>query len=134
MCTTDTKKPELVDKLVAHRVRAYRKERGLSQVDLAKQLGVTFQQIQKYEHGINRIGAGRLYKLAEIFNVPIQALYPESEDAIARAEYRSGDGKQIADFALSADGWRLCRAFLGIADAQRRKTIIALIQELTEDL
>jgi len=133
MSTPDTKKPELVDKLVADRIRAYRRGRGLSQVDVARQLGITFQQFQKYEHGLNRIGAGRLYRLAEIFQVPVQALYPESEDAIARAEYRSGDGKQIADFALSADGWRLCRAFLAITDAERRKTIIALVRVLAED-
>lgn len=129
----DTKKPELVDKLVATRIRACRKERGLSQSDLAKQLGVTFQQVQKYEKGINRIGAGRLYELARIFQVPIQALYPDSDESVARAEYGVSDAKQISEFVLSADGWRLCQAFLRLADQKKRKRIIALVQEIVRE-
>jgi transcriptional regulator with XRE-family HTH domain len=127
----DVKKPELIDILVAQRVREVRKEKGLSQSHLAKELGLTFQQVQKYEKGINRIGAGRLFEVARILGVPIQALYPRSDDSLARAECQPGDAKQISNFALSADGWRLCHAFLRISDAEKRKKIIALVQQLT---
>ena len=126
----DVKKPELIDIMVAQRVRAFRKEKGLSQATLAKELGLTFQQIQKYEKGTNRIGAGRLFEIARVFNVPIQALYPESEESIERAENRTKELKEVSDFVMSADGWRLCHAFLRIKDAHRRKKIIALVQEI----
>ena len=127
-----TKKPELVDELVAYRIRAYRKECRMSQMELASQLGVTFQQLQKYEKGTNRISAGRLYALAHIFGVPIQALYPNSDDSFAQAVDLGGAVKQMSDFTLSADGWRLCRAFLQISNAQLRKKIIALVQDVVD--
>jgi transcriptional regulator with XRE-family HTH domain len=125
------KRVNVIDVLVAGRVRACRKEFGLSQGELAQQLGVTFQQVQKYEKGVNRIGAGRLYELARIFGVPIQKLFPESEESVTRAEYRNGGAQLISDFALSTDGWRLCRAFLQIKDSDLRKKVIALVEQIT---
>jgi len=125
------KNPELVDILVAQRIRALRKERGMSQSHLAKKLGLTFQQIQKYERGINRIGAGRLFELSRIFGVPIQAMYPRSEDTDSAAG-RFSDARKASEFLLSADGWRLCRAFLSISDPKLRNKIVALVQDLAE--
>jgi transcriptional regulator with XRE-family HTH domain len=122
----------MVDSLVAERIRAYRKELGLSQSDLAEKLGITYQQVQKYEKGSNRIGSGRLFEIAGLFNIPIQALFPESNATVKHAENSTAEMKAISDFILSADGWRLCRAFLQIKDHQRRKKIIALVQEITE--
>ena len=60
------KRPDPVDIEVGHRIRIERLARGLSQTALANQLGVTFQQVQKYENGVNRVGAGRLTKIAEV--------------------------------------------------------------------
>jgi transcriptional regulator with XRE-family HTH domain len=121
-----------IDTLVGERVRTYRRQLRLSQTQLAQQLGLTFQQIQKYEKGVNRIGAGRLFEIARLFNVPIQALFPESEDSIERAENPTAELKAISEFVVSASGWRLCHSFLQVKDPKRRKMIIALVQEIAE--
>jgi transcriptional regulator with XRE-family HTH domain len=125
-----TKRVSVIDGLVAERVRAHRKQLGLSQSQLAEKLGVSFQQVQKYEKGTNRIGAGCLFEIALLFNVPIQTLYPGSEESIERAEYQTTEFKRISDFVESAEGWRLCHSFLRVEDPRRRKSIIALVQEI----
>ena len=121
-----------IDILVGERVHAYRKQLRLSQSQLAQQLGLTFQQVQKYEKGTNRIGAARLFEIARLFNVPIQALYPESEESIERAENRTKELQAISEFVVSANGWRLCHSFLQVKDPKMRKAIIALVQEIAE--
>jgi transcriptional regulator with XRE-family HTH domain len=123
------KKPGSVDKEIALRIKACRASKGLSQTELAAQLGVTFQQVQKYEQGINRIGAGRLFEMARVFGIPVQTFFPSAEKADAND---SCDTLKISEFMLSTDGWRLCRAFLEIASPQTRKTIIALVQQLSD--
>lgn len=69
------RRPNFADVQVGQSIRAHRLIAGMSQSDLAEQLGVSFQQAQKYEMGANRVGAGRLPRIAEIFNVPISALF-----------------------------------------------------------
>ncbi len=123
------KKPGSVDKEIALRIKACRASRGLSQTELAAQLGVTFQQVQKYEQGINRIGAGRLYEMARIFGIPVQTFFPEGDQS---APTEVPDTLKVSEFMLSTDGWRLCRAFLEISSPQTRKSIIALVQQLSE--
>ena len=130
---TGGKKPDLFDKQIATRIRAHRKSIGLSQAALASKLGITFQQIQKYERGVNRIGASRLYQLARIFNLPISAFFPDSEAAAERAEVGGRGVSEIFEFTLSAEGWRLCRAFFKISNPRIRKSIVRLMQELTND-
>jgi transcriptional regulator with XRE-family HTH domain len=125
-----SKQATAIDTLVGKRVRAYRKQLRLSQSQLAQKLGITFQQIQKYEKGTNRIGAGRLFEIAGIFNIPIQALYPGSENPVERDRHQSDEAKQISEFTVSAEGWRLCRAFLRVTDPRKRKRIIDLVQEI----
>src|SRR5215211_1737448 len=71
----DPKKPDPVDVEVGQRIRIQRLQSGLSQTALAEQLGVTFQQVQKYEKGVNRVGAGRLTKIAEVLAVPVSTLF-----------------------------------------------------------
>ena len=119
-----------IDGLVAKRVRTQRMRLGLSQTDLGEKLGVTFQQVQKYEKGVNRIGAGRLFEMARVFNVPVQALFPESDEAIRQANGQTAELSKVTDFVLTAEGWRLSRAFLKIEDAELRKKIIALIEDV----
>ncbi len=123
------KKPGSIDKEIALRLKACRASRGLSQTELASQLGITFQQVQKYEQGINRIGAGRLFEMSKIFGIPVQTFFPKAEDSGF-----SGipDTLQVSEFMLSTDGWRLCRAFLEIASPQTRRSIIALVQQLSD--
>ena len=121
-----------IDAYVAGKLRNYRKQLGLSQADIAKQLGVTFQQIQKYEAGLNRIGAGRLFQFASIYGIPMQELFPRNAgtaDGIKRAEKMD----EIARFALSPEGWKLCEAFLRIKDPRQRRIVVSLIQEMAEN-
>jgi transcriptional regulator with XRE-family HTH domain len=127
-----TRHANVIDSLIAERVRAHRRQLGLSQSQLAEKLGVTFQQVQKYEKGTNRISAGRLFEMARLFNVPVQTLYPESEVSIERAENRTGELQAISEFVVSADGWRLCHSFLRVKYPKMRKAIIALVQEIAE--
>ena len=72
------RKTDAYDRAVGLRVRSLRLSRRMSQADLGESLGLTFQQIQKYENGVNRIGAGRLQRIAEIFEVPVAALFGAS--------------------------------------------------------
>lgn len=126
------KQTTVIDGLVAEKICAYRKLRKLSQTALATELGVTFQQIRKYEKGINRVGAARLYEIAAFFKVPIQALFPAEGEAGDCERSSSDNESQIAQFSLSAEGWQLCRAFLKISDNRKRKMIIALVKELVD--
>jgi transcriptional regulator with XRE-family HTH domain len=129
---SEAKRPVPVDGFVAQRMRAFRKEKGMSQSQLATQLGLTFQQIQKYEKAVNRIGAGRLFDVARILGVPIHMMYPEPGSALKQVGEPGAEAKRISDFALSAEGWRLCRAFLSIKNLQTRKKLIALVFELAD--
>jgi transcriptional regulator with XRE-family HTH domain len=121
-----------IDTYVAGRLRSYRKQLGISQAEIAKELGVTFQQVQKYEAGINRIGAGRLFQLAALFGVSVQELFPKgvrTADGIKKTEKLD----EITGFASSADGLKLCEAFLRIKDPRQRKIIISFVQEMADD-
>src|SRR6202161_1749708 len=75
MPKTSNKSASKTDKLVGRNIRVHRLVRGLTQEGLGEKLGVTFQQIQKYEKGTNRVGSGRLYQIAAIFEVPITAFF-----------------------------------------------------------
>jgi len=87
------RQPSVVDKHVGARLRAARLEAGKSQTDVAEALGVTFQQVQKYEKGTNRISAGRLYELSRLFDVPVQSFLMAS--AVSRA---GAANKHVAGF------------------------------------
>ncbi len=121
------KTPDAVDRQVGVRVRMRRLLLEMSQQQLAQELGVSFQQVQKYEKGFNRIGAGRLRRLAEILGVPINFFFEE----------RPMPGKKqaplpayISDFLASADGLALTEAFMRIHDARRRRCIVILVEAM----
>jgi len=119
-----------IDAYVAGRLRAHRRQLGLSQADVAKKIGVTFQQIQKYEAGINRVGAGRLFQLASLYGLPVQDFFPRGTVSPDAAK-RTAKTDEIALFAASAEGFRLCEAFLHIRDGKQRRVILSLIEEMT---
>ena len=121
-----------IDAFVAGRLRMYRKQLGLSQADVAKQLGVTFQQIQKYEAGLNRIGAGRLFQLASLYGVAIQDLFPKNAGTADGAK-RGEKLDEVAGFAVTPEGWKLCEAFLRIKDTRQRRIIVSLVQEMANE-
>jgi transcriptional regulator with XRE-family HTH domain len=116
------RKPDPNDRAVALRIRALRHARGMSQAELGRLIGVTFQQVQKYETGANRIGAGRLQRIAEIFDVPLVALFgppPPRRNAVA-------DPFE----ALRTEGAvRLLQAYGGIRSATVRRAFVRLAEE-----
>lgn len=124
-----------VDAHVGSRVRLRRMLLGMSQENLAEKLGLTFQQVQKYEKGINRIGASRLYELSHLLNVGVDFFY---EDAPASGVERTGtpgfaetSGENyIVDFLNSREGLELNRAFTRITDPKVRRSVIDLVRSL----
>lgn len=125
------KSASVIDQEIAKRVLAHRTQLGLSQTEVGEKLGVTFQQVQKYEKGINRIGAGRLFQMAAVFNIPVEALFPKPvplDEVSAPPPPR----ELYSDILFTADGRRMCLAFAKIEDANVRKKVIALVEALTE--
>ena len=106
---------------------------GMSQDKLGDHLGLTFQQVQKYEKGANRIGASRLYQIAKILEVPVQFFYDGYEDSLPAAGFAEGDATpHVTDFLNSAEGLQLCRFFSAIPDPDVRKRLLDLIKSLSK--
>ena len=126
------KAPNQVDAFVGNRVRLRRKILGLSQEKLGEALGITFQQVQKYEKGTNRIGASRLFDIAECLNVPISFFFPESEvDSLLLG--RSAEPiSATAQPRATSDVMELVQLFAEIADPDLRKKIVSLVRVLSE--
>jgi transcriptional regulator with XRE-family HTH domain len=120
-----------IDIQVGNRVRIRRMLIGMSQERLGDLLGLTFQQVQKYEKGVNRIGAGRLFEVARILNVPVDFFY---EGLNALTEGGLGDGAPpVMEFISSGEGLQLSLAFMKIKDAKVRKRVLDLVKSLAEE-
>jgi transcriptional regulator with XRE-family HTH domain len=115
------KSPSAVDVAVGHNVCIRRMSKGLSLMQLAKRLGVSFKQVQKYEEGVNRIASGRLARIAKILGVPVAALF-EGVDGATRSRAPSS--------GLIANPWsfRLAKAFSEISDAAVRRSIVECVE------
>jgi transcriptional regulator with XRE-family HTH domain len=125
------KGPDAVDKQIGVRVRMRRLTLDISQQKLAAGLGVSFQQVQKYEKGVNRIGAGRLQKIADVLQVPITFFY----EALPTLRQSSRHSKAalpsyISDFLGSGDGLALAEAFVSVRDARQRRCIVILVEAM----
>jgi len=116
------------DAEIGRRIRALRLERGLSQTDLGNLLGVTFQQIQKYERGANRVAAGRLQRVAEALEVPITFFYEGSTSGEDRGDVDTIDVG--LGFLETAGAVRLVRAFSRIRDPEMRRTVMELVEKI----
>ena len=130
------KKPNPIDVHVGSRVRLRRNILGMSQEKLGEMLGITFQQIQKYEKGTNRVGASRLQAIASILNVPPAFFFEGApgmtqEPGAGFAEEKSAN--YIVDFLSSTEGLRLNRAFAKISDQTVRKRIVDLVESVAGD-
>ena len=120
-----------IDIQVGNRVRIRRMLIGMSQERLGDLLGLTFQQVQKYEKGVNRIGAGRLFEVSRILNVPVDFFYEGvNEGAPGSAE---SEGAPVMDFVSSGEGLQLSLAFMKIKDAKVRKRVLDLVKSLAEE-
>ena len=133
-------RPSPIDTHVGARVRLRRTLMGMSQEKLGEALGLTFQQIQKYERGVNRIGASRLFDLARVLDVPIGFFFDDMPDSLGGSG-NSARGR-LAGFADSQDGFEddalnrretleLVRAYYRITDGAVRKRVFDLIKSLT---
>ncbi len=124
-----------VDKHVGERVRMRRMLLGMSQERLGENLGLTFQQVQKYEKGVNRIGASRLFDLAHVLGVPIQFFYenmPASVSGLVAAPgmAEQGGDTYVADFLSSRDSIELNKAFARITDPRVRRSIVDMVKSV----
>jgi transcriptional regulator with XRE-family HTH domain len=131
------KQPNPIDIHVGSRVRLRRMMLSMSQEKLGESLGITFQQIQKYEKGTNRIGASRLQHIARVLQVPVSFFFedapgsPGGSDAAGMAE--SPQTKYVVDFVNSAEGVQLNRAFVRIKNPKLRRRIIDLVRGMAGD-
>ncbi|AXS39003.1 helix-turn-helix transcriptional regulator [Breoghania sp. L-A4] len=126
------KTPNPIDVHVGSRVRLRRMMLGMSQEKLGEHLGITFQQIQKYEKGTNRIGASRLHHISTVLNVPVSFLF---EDAPGNQADSPGFGEAqpasyVVNFLSSAEGLSLNKAFVRIEEPKVRKRIVDLVRAL----
>ena len=130
-----TRRPNPIDIHVGNRVRLQRMLVGISQEKLGERLGLTFQQVQKYEKGINRIGASRLFELSRVLGVPVQFFYddaPLGNHAPATTPgfaERSPDS-HVFEFLSSREGLELNRAFSRISDPKVRRSVLDLVRSL----
>jgi transcriptional regulator with XRE-family HTH domain len=128
------KLPNPIDRHVGNRVRAQRILAGVSQVSLGEALGVTFQQIQKYENGTNRISASRLQQIAQNLQVTVSHFFegaPSSATTLAGVSH--SNGSEVFDFLLTTDGVQLNRAFIRIKSAQVRRKLVDLAEALAAE-
>jgi transcriptional regulator with XRE-family HTH domain len=133
--TLPKKQANPIDGQVGNRLRLRRMMIGMSQERLGELLGLTFQQVQKYEKGVNRIGAGRLFEISRILNVPISYFYETVVDpASAQAGFAENDQQPVLEFVASGDGLQLSLAFMRIKDPKVRKRVLDLVKTLAEDI
>jgi transcriptional regulator with XRE-family HTH domain len=126
------KTPNPTDKYVGSRVRMRRMMLGMSQEKLGDALGLTFQQVQKYEKGTNRIGASRLQQIAHFLQVPVSFFFEGAPDLPARPAGTMEDPtpSYVSDFLATSDGLALTKAFMRIKDPKLRRRIVDLVSQI----
>ena len=126
------KVPNPVDRYVGSRVRMRRLMLGMSQEKLGDSLGLTFQQVQKYEKGSNRVSASRLQQIANVLQVSVPFFF----EGAPHLPGHSGPTKEsaspayISDFLATSDGLALVKAYVRIKDSKLRRTIVALVEQI----
>lgn len=130
-----SRKPNPIDAHVGTRVRLRRMLLGMSQEKLGEHLGLTFQQVQKYEKGVNRIGASRLFDLSRVLGVPVQFFYDEAPSELIEASLTPGFSERptesyVVEFLSTREGLELNKAFVRIADPKVRRSVVELVRAL----
>jgi transcriptional regulator with XRE-family HTH domain len=123
------KLPNPIDKHVGSRVRTRRMMLGMSQEKLADAIGLTFQQVQKYEKGTNRMGSSRLQQIANAMQVPVTFFF-EDVPGQPRMDSKAPSPAYVSDFLSTADGLALTKAFMHIKDAKLRRSIVEVVKEI----
>jgi transcriptional regulator with XRE-family HTH domain len=126
------KTPNPTDKHVGSRVRMRRMMLGMSQEKLGDALGLTFQQVQKYEKGTNRIGASRLQQIAHFLQVPVSLFFEGAPDLPAgpAGMLEAPSPSYVSDFLATSDGLALTKAFMRIKDPKLRRRIVDLVSQI----
>lgn len=127
-------RPRPVDVHVGQRLRMRRNLLGVSQTKLGQGVGLTFQQIQKYERGANRIGASRLHEFSRILDVPVSYFfddYAEDEAASSAVTRIGGEDDVAADIMTARETLTLVRSYYGIKDEGRRKSVLRLVKVMS---
>src|SRR5258708_7563787 len=124
------KEPNPIDKHVGSRVRMRRMMLSMSQEKLGDALGLTFQQVQKYEEGTNRIGASRLQQISQTLQVPVSFFFEGAPLMPGRAGVTNDapSPAYVSDFLATSDGLALTKAFMRIKDAKLRRRIVDLVE------
>jgi transcriptional regulator with XRE-family HTH domain len=122
------KKPNPIDRHVGARVRMRRLMLDMTQTGLGDQLDLTFQQVQKYEKGTNRIGASRLQHIADVLQVPVAFFFEGAVGEMKNSEPRS---LFVSEFLASSEGIALVRAYMSIRDAKTRRCIVQLVEQIS---
>lgn len=129
------KSPNPIDRHVGSRVRMRRMMINMSQEKLGEKLGITFQQIQKYEKGTNRIGASRLQQIGNVLGVPVSFFFEGAPvpDAATGGFSESASPAYVSDFLATSDGLALTKAFMKIKDAKVRRRIVDLVEAIASE-
>jgi transcriptional regulator with XRE-family HTH domain len=122
------KSPDPVDVEVGRRIRIQRMARGMSQTELGKRIGVTFQQVQKYEKGANRVGAGRLTRIATVLEVPVSTFFGASGSPGDQTAPTAG--RSDLEYLIQPGALRLLRAYGQIKPGALQRSIVVLVERL----
>lgn len=122
--TKSTKRSTEADLEVGRRIRIRRMEQGLSQTELGTRVGVTFQQVQKYERGINRVGAGRLQQIAQVLGCNVEYFF-------ATGDQQTTETRSLpTEFVTQPDAFKLLSTFNTISNAGLRRSIVRLVEQI----
>lgn len=128
------KQPNPIDIHVGSRIRLRRTMLGMSQEKLGESLGITFQQVQKYEKGTNRVGASRLQNISAILNVPVSFFFEDAPgDKVPAGGMEESSATYVVNFLSSSEGLQLNRSFVKISDPKVRRRIIELVKSLADE-
>ena len=130
------KQPNPIDIHVGSRIRLRRTMLGMSQEKLGESLGITFQQVQKYEKGTNRVGASRLQNISAILNVPVSFFFEDAPgDTVSAGSggMEESSATYVVNFLSSSEGLQLNRSFVKISDPKVRRRIIELVKSLADE-
>jgi transcriptional regulator with XRE-family HTH domain len=122
------KATDLADRLVGQNIRVFRKAKGLSQAALGNALGLTFQQVQKYEIGANRVGSGRLAKIAKVLDVPIERFFHNRTSGAEGAD----EGDIVTDLLVLPYALRMLKALKNVPNNKVRLSLVMLAESIAQ--
>lgn len=121
------KPPDPIDVLVGNNIRILRLEKGLSQADLANRLGITFQQVQKYEKGINRVGSSRLARLSQVLGVSVSRFFQGSESGVPVGM----SPEALTNLLAKPYAIRMLKALANVSNNATRLSLVQLVESMT---